>query len=119
MHKSSHTTAFLVFICIAVVALGAHNFFRYYLQKDYPFHVFTTCNPAQHSCFTADPNNSDPTFQSGMYEKVLISASRAPQCLEQHTCTDFSCAGLGSSCQISYCSKATLEAGESCTNPTP
>jgi hypothetical protein len=104
---------FLAFIFIA------YNFDRYYLLKQYPVQAFTTCDPAQHSCFTADPSTADPTFQSGAYEKVRINAKIAPSCLDEHTCSNFTCNGLNGACTITYCSKHTLESGESCTNITP
>lgn len=118
MYRSAHTAAFLVCIGILILGAAAHNFIRYYVAKDYPFHVFTACNPAVENCFVADPNSSDPTFQSGTYEKVTIDAAHAPRCLEQHTCTDFSCDGLGAACSITYCSHDALETGESCTAPS-
>lgn len=118
MHRSAHKTTFLICVGILVLIVAIHNFARYYVAKDYPFHVFTSCAPFMHSCFTADPTNSDPTFQGGAYEKVMIDAAHAPICLEEHTCANFSCDGLGALCQVTYCSPDALEDGESCTSST-
>ncbi len=109
---------FAVLMLCAIVFVG-YNFERYYVQKMYPVHVFTACDPTRHSCFTADPASSDPTFQAGTYEKVQISAAAAPSCLDEHTCKNFSCAGVQGTCAITFCSKDNLETGESCTTSSP
>jgi hypothetical protein len=115
--KVSTWIFFAVIIAIIGVVAG-HNFYRYYLQKNYVLHVLTSCDTTTHSCFIADPATADPTFQSAPYDKVEISAAVAPSCLEEHTCTDFACTGIKGYCDLSYCSPATLEDGESCSTTT-
>lgn len=108
------TIIFLVILGVFVLIVAGHNFERYHVASDYPLHVFTNCDSTKNSCFGADPDIGDPTFQSGTYEKVEMIASGAPHCLDEHTCTDFTCDGIAD-CQITYCSEETIEDGESCT----
>ena len=116
MTKKMEMTAFLVFLAVAVLVIGGHSFYRYYIVKGYPLHVFSACDPASHDCFVADPATADPTFQAGPYEKIEINAGVAPKCLDEHTCTDFSCTGIQGSCQVTFCSDSTKEDGESCSD---
>jgi len=116
MNKNFETTIFFIILCAIVLIIAEHNFVRYYVKKDYPLHVFTVCNTKKNNCFEANPDVSDPTFQTGPYEKVEITATYAPSCLDEHTCSDFSCYGIRGTCQIIYCSPDTKENGENCSN---
>ena len=105
---------FLILLIIAVVVVVGYRFEQYYIARDYVVNVFTECDSTTHSCFIADQATADPAFQTGPYEKVTITAHDVPSCLEEHTCTNFSCDGI-QSCTITYCSSDVLEDGESCT----
>jgi hypothetical protein len=118
MNKRLELVGFLVFILIIVLIVAGHNFERYYIAKNYPLHVFINCDTAKHSCFVADPATADPTFQASPYAKVLINAAHAPSCLEEHDCSNFSCNGIIGACEVMYCSKDSLEDGETCSNTT-
>lgn len=113
-HRGSRLP-FLLALALLVAAVGYHNFNRFYLTKDYPLQVFTACDSTKYSCFVADADSADPTFQNEPYAKVEISASAAPHCLDEHTCTDFTCTGVHGACIVKYCSDATLETGETCS----
>lgn len=119
MHKSAHTVVFLICTGILVLIVGIHNFTRYYIMRDYPLNVFSSCDPAMHSCFIANPDTADPTFQTEPYEKVAVDAAHAPSCLDEHTCSNFTCEGVGGTCEVTYCSADTVEEGESCSNASP
>ena len=114
-HRNSY---FLTFLVVAVLIVIGYRFERYYIARDYVLNVFTQCDTTIHSCFTADQNTADPAFQSVPYEKVTIVAHDVPSCLEEHSCTDFSCTGIPS-CKITYCSNDVLGDGESCTTIAP
>jgi len=115
MNKKYQTVTFLVLFSALIIILVAYNFRRYYIAKDYSIYAFTACDPAQHSCFQADPDTADPTFQSGYYAKVEMEAVYAPACLDEHTCENFSCDNIAS-CKITYCSSDTIEPGETCSS---
>jgi hypothetical protein len=106
--------SFLLLLILAMIIVVGYRFEKYYIQKDYTVTVFTNCNIANHSCFIADPSTADPAFQNAPYAKVQLNAHFIPQCLEEHTCTNFSCSGTPS-CTISYCSAKNVSDGESCS----
>jgi hypothetical protein len=116
MNKIKGTIIYLIFISIFVLVVIGYNFVHYYIIRNYPVQVFTACNPIQHNCFVADPNTADPTFQATLYSKVKITALYAPSCLEEHTCSDFTCDGIMGACVVKYCSETTREDGETCSN---
>lgn len=110
------SAAFLIFIVICVAAIVIHNLKRYYLDKAYVVTVITSCDPLVHNCFQADPNNPDPNLSIPVYKKVGVSAFAAPSCLDEHTCTDFSCESVDDQCTIAYCDQDSKEPGEFCTS---
>lgn len=107
--------SFFVVLFVLVFGIIAHNYDRYYLVRHFPVHAFTLCDTAAHSCFES-AGDQDLSYQSGPYEKVEMDAAYAPSCLEEHTCSDFSCGTTGT-CAITYCSEDTLEEGETCSAP--
>lgn len=102
---------------LVIAAVVAYRYYDYVVERNFTLDVYTNCDPTAHSCF----NLTDPSlgygFEDGPYEKVNITAKYAPACLEEHTCSSFSCAGISESkCSITYCSADTLSDGEACTN---
>jgi len=112
------STSFLLLLVVIVGIIAGHNSLRYYLNKGYPIHAVIACNPTMHTCFVADPATADPAYQTEPYAKVVIDNANAPKCLDEHTCTDFSCIGI-TGCSIEYCSASTTEDGESCSTQAP
>lgn len=119
MPRVNGTKLFIICLSLFVLIVPVHNYIRYYIYRDYDLHVFSQCNPLEHNCFLADSESADPTFQNGPYIKVSLNASVAPTCLDEHTCTDFSCANIRGRCEITYCKQALLDGGETCTNNSP
>lgn len=115
MNKRYESVTFLISLGALVAIIAGHNFERYHIFKDYPVHVFTACDTSIHSCFEADPATADPTFQTGPYAKVEMNAKYAPSCLDEHTCSNFTCDGIVGICQVIYCSADSKETGESCS----
>jgi hypothetical protein len=114
MKRKQKPQLFLFGVAIVVVLIFGHNLKKYYLDKNYLDEAITACNPLQHSCFEADPNNPNPDLQVPIYEKVEVEAANAPACLDEHSCKEFTC--TGTSCRITYCSAESKEAGEVCSN---
>jgi hypothetical protein len=106
---------FLGFMVLFVSLVGLHNYNQYYILKDYPVYALTPCDPSVHSCFLIDEELAFFSTQAGPYSKVEIHASDAPACLDEHTCVDFSCEGMGASCSMTFCSEETKEEGEYCS----
>lgn len=111
----ANTFVFLGFLLLSLFAIVGYRFDRYYIANDYTVDVFTTCDTSIHNCFISDASVADPTYQAEPYEKVEINAGDAPYCLEEHTCTNFSC-GTIASCTIAYCTADTTDSGESCSS---
>ena len=118
MNKKSSPTIFLIFIGIFIALVIGQNFRRYHIIKNYSLNVFTSCDVEKHNCFQVASGTVDLLpFQVGQYAKVEIIATYAPVCLDEHTCSDFSCDGIiDSACRITYCSEDTKEEGEICSN---
>jgi hypothetical protein len=116
MNDKYKPTNFLIFITFIVFFVIGHNFIRYYIEKDYPVQAFSMCDATVHNCFNADPDIADPTFQTGPYSKVNITARSAPSCLDEHSCNDFTCKDISGFCKVLYCSNDIKEEGESCSS---
>ncbi len=113
---------FLLFLLFLFLVLIGYHTYKYYIVKNFILEVFTACNPTIDICFIADSNIADPNFQSEPYKKVIINADYAPQCLEEHSCENFSCDGISGNCSVIYCSQESVADGEMCsirlvTNP--
>lgn len=114
MNIKNKNLIFLITITILIMVVIGHNFYRYFVAKDYIVHAFIECNPINHSCFKADNETSSPVFKTNPYAKVEILSINAPPCLEEHTCRNFSCESKDGSCHIIYCSENSVEEGENC-----
>lgn len=117
MSDRAKLVTFLTLIAVLLMAVGANNFVRYYAFKNYELYTYVACDPVIQSCFTADPEFTGFSFHDWPYAKVSISARKAPYCLDEHKCIDFTCEGLGDSCSVLYCSDETIEPGEVCSGP--
>lgn len=112
------SVVFLLLVTVAVLVIVGHNFYRYYIDRNYVITAITACDPSA-PCFQMDSENADPNFQIPLYSKVEVDAADAPHCLDEHACTDFSCAGARHTCMITYCSADTTDDGESCVSAQP
>jgi len=119
MNKKSEPISFFILLAAAVLMIIGHNFWRYYAVRDFRVHAFIQCNPKEQKCFVANPDIADPAFQSNPYAKVDMLATNAPPCLEEHTCSNFSCEHVLGACTISYCSDTSKEDGEECVGLNP
>jgi hypothetical protein len=90
------------------------SFFHYYLNKNYPVFSLTSCDPHVDSCFIANEGSANFPFAEKPYRKVEVVAKNAPLCLDEHTCTDFTCGAGDSSCIITTCNSDSLEEGGHC-----
>lgn len=115
MSKTKNVIPYLFLIVFFVLIIAVYNFMHYYVFKNYTVQVYTACDTSKHSCFVADPDIADPTFQSVPYSKVEMTASNIPSCLEEHTCSDFTCDNIVGACFVTYCSELNKEDGETCS----
>jgi len=99
----------LFFVC-------GSNFLRYYVFKNFTLYTFTACNQLHDKCFLSNQEHSGFSFYNKPYKKVKIVAHKAPSCLNEHTCDDFSCTDNDTSCTITFCSLNSVEKGEVCSN---
>ncbi len=115
MSKKTELITFLISIFVLVVMVFAYNFLHYYTAKEYPLYSYTSCDPSRDSCFEVDPESENFAFYTEPYAKVDIIARYAPTCLNEHTCTNFTCIGIEDHCTVTYCSDEVLEDGELCS----
>jgi len=106
---------FLVILGMLVIALAGHNFYRYFMVRDYIVYSHTSCDPAYYSCFSMIDATGDPTANNEFYSKVTTDAAHAPKCLDEQNCKQFGCGRDSVGCKVLYCSEETLEDGEVCT----
>lgn len=118
MKTKAKQALFLVIMVVFIMAVVGHNFYRYFIIKNYIVHAFIECDPVKDSCFQADPDIADPAFQTKPYAKVEMLSTNAPSCLEEHTCIEFFCSTNDTMCTITYCSEDSKNDGESCTKLT-
>jgi hypothetical protein len=98
----------------------ATRFADYVWAKNTVLEVYAPCDTTTESCFISDEENAWLDFQLEPYKKIQIVERDAPFCLEEHNCTEFSCAGI-ENCHEELCDESTIEEGEFCfdgvTNP--
>lgn len=108
------TKLFILSIVFVILIIIGYRYNQFYSEKQFTLHIDSSCNPTSQSCFQITCTSGDIACDPSPYEKVDILDKNAPTCLEEHSCTNFSCNGI-SDCAITYCSTDTLEAGENCT----
>lgn len=114
--KINTRVPFLVLLGILILFLAGHNFYRYFLVKDYVVHAHTSCDPSNYSCFTLADATGSPTVNNKFYSKVTTDSAHAPKCLDEQNCENFVCARGAVACTILYCTEQNLEEGEKCSN---
>ena len=115
MNADKKTIAFLATVLFLIVLVSFHNFVRYHINRDYELIGYTSCDQNFNNCFISDEKLIDFAFYTKPYAKVSINAKYAPDCLNEHTCLNFSCDGIPS-CVLSYCDAESTEPGEHCTD---
>lgn len=106
------THSFLIALAIFILIIIGYRYHQYIGEKNFILEVNTICSPETESCFSPDTEGS---FDEFPYKRVDILYGKAPKCLEEHTCEEFSCGDLPENqCQITYCSEDTLMEGEEC-----
>lgn len=104
----------LLLVIAALLVVVAYRYDEYVLQRDFTLVVTAPCDTSAHSCFISDCSPADnPGCVVGPYEKVKILAREAPRCLEEHSCSSFSCTAYAT-CSATFCTSNVLEDGESC-----
>lgn len=101
-------TTFLIFLAFFT------RFADYVIEKNTVLSIYTTCDPVSESCFISDEDNAYFEIQLEPYKKIEVIEKYAPACLEEHSCSSFSCDGI-ESCSEVLCNDATTEEGEWCT----
>jgi hypothetical protein len=113
-----NTKVFFIFlVCLILIAVG-YRFKEYLIDRSFILELNTVCDPKMENCFNS---TTDLSFGQNPYEKVKITASYAPKCLEEHDCDNFSCPTVLKNtevCEITYCSDTTKVDGENCTTQT-
>ena len=111
MHRG---TATILLTVVLLMMVAGYRFDQYVLAKNYVVSSQAPCDPTQGQCFIEQCPIDEDLCDSEPYVKVEVLANQAPACLEEHSCTAFSCDGMAS-CAIEYCTPDTLEDGEACT----
>ncbi len=111
MGRNAHQLIFL--FLLLVVAVCAYRYYDYVIQQHYTILANTACDPRTEACFLSDCDPAVVGCDEKPYEKVVIEASVAPACVEEHTCTNFSCP-QSDRCAITYCDETTIAEGEYC-----
>ncbi len=97
------------FLCLLFIVVAGQRFWDYKIKKDFQVYSVLECDPTFESCFIYDDDVENP------YKKIEIMYQFAPSCLEEHTCKDFNCDGLGlGMCAVISCDEQILEVGEAC-----
>lgn len=100
---------------LIIVSVVGYRYQQYVFERNFTLQVNGPCDPATNTCFISDCSPEvDPACDTTPYEKILVTANEAPACLEEHTCTDFSCEGK-TGCEIAYCDADSVEGGEQCS----
>ncbi len=109
---------FILLIACLVAAVTGVSYYRYVVERNFVIQVNTACNPSAEQCFISDCSPADDlSCPVGPYKKIDILDAGAPPCLEEHSCSDFTCGGIAS-CNETYCSSENLGDGESCASTT-
>lgn len=107
---------FLYFILLMTLVVIFYRYQQYVIKEKFILKVNTACNSINESCFVADCSSEDDTECDVVpYKKVDILNAYAPKCLQEHSCSEFSCESSESECSITYCSSDTVEFGEKCS----
>jgi hypothetical protein len=95
----------LVFVTVATVG---YKYVQFYINKDYTFLTQVDCDPETEMCFQLLEENQDTEtriiyYDGSPYKYVEMPAAIAPQCLEETTCPEFTCADVDGECETYYC----------------
>jgi hypothetical protein len=111
------TKYLLFFLGLIVLVIVGYRYQQYVINRNFTLLVNTVCDSQTEKCFVMDCVEGEEGCDKTPYKKVELVAKDAPQCLEEHTCTSFSCGKL-ENCTVSYCTEDTLEDGEVCASTT-
>ena len=113
--KSTAIYYFVFLFCLIAIVV-ANRYEQYVVRENFTLTLTSSCEPASEQCF--DPNSAAgiALFEDTPYKKVTIIARNAPPCLEEHTCSDFTCTGIAG-CSITYCSPTNAADDEGCVAP--
>lgn len=123
----------LILIVVPILSIVGFKYKQFFLDKDFLYTTYVSCDPATESCFKVICEGESATssgecdsssgviFSDGSpYKKIELSASKAPNCLlDEMTCPTFTCPKDDPTCTTTYCSDDTLEEGEECVPTTP
>lgn len=108
----------IALLAIALLLGAAVARYLAYSQGDYLITASVPCDPTSGSCFvTKCGEDAEASCDATPYAKATLQAREAPTCLEEHSCTAFSCAGR-ETCTVAFCSDDTAAEGERCTRPS-
>lgn len=103
---------------LAVTTLLGAAVARYlaYADGDYLIIASVPCDATTGSCFVAECGAEIGSDCDGLpYAKATLLAREAPACIEEHSCTTFSCEGR-EVCSVISCGDDTVAEGERCMN---
>ena len=107
------TKYFNIIILSIIVLVFCYRFYDYRIKENYFIEVNAPCDISTEKCFQSDGTaNND----AGPYKVVDILKKYAPDCLEEHSCQDFTCSVDSKYCTIRYCDVNTNKEGEKCVD---
>jgi hypothetical protein len=113
----------LISIIIIIFAVVGFKYKQFFLDRDFLFLTQVNCDPKTEQCFRVICDGECDTsskllFMDGSpYKYVELPAYKAPQCLVETKCPDFSCKENDQTCTTTYCSDDTLSDEEECIAP--
>lgn len=103
----------VIFVVLFLASVG-WKYYVFIIERDFIVRTTTPCDPTEEVCF------ADGTEDAGYYKKIEKNAKNITPCnpLENDVCPDLVCEPNEEDCTVLHCSEETLEAEETCTNPS-
>lgn len=103
----------LSFVALLIVAVVGIEFNRIVVKKDYQIIDWVDCDPTVNSCFvSADEETGEITNYAVISKKASTIFACDPK---TQTCDELMCEEGEQECEVSFCTPADAEAGESCS----
>lgn len=100
-------------VTILIVAVVGIEFNRIVVQKNYQIIDWVDCDPQSNSCFVYEDEETGEVTNYAVISKkasTIFACNPATQ-----TCDELMCEEGELDCEISFCTPADAEAGESCS----
>ena len=109
---------FIYFLILVTLVVIFNRYQQYVYNKNFILDVNTVCDPTIEQCFISDCTPGTDSCDITPYKKVEILDLYAPKCLEEHSCSIFTCEEKKGDCSITYCSAENTVDGEKCLEKT-